>query len=386
MNTNFNKCKILSLFICVIVLLTAMPVKVIMAAEETNSVISEVEKETEETEKTSGKKEEKNVLITAGAGTLLNSDITMQDEEIVELTKSNTTEAIEVKTLEKSAEESDLVMANVNEYVNVRAEASQDSAKIGQFYKDCGGHILEQKDGWTKMQSGNVIGWVRDDFLLFGEEAKTLAKEVGMLTATSTTQSLRVRKEPSLDAGILGLLAENETMEAISEDGDWVSVSYEGTTAYVSAEYVTVDFQLDTAESMEEIKAREAAELEAKRHVQKEAIMTSASDLDVLAALIQCEAGGESYEGQVAVGSVVMNRVRCAGYPNSIKEVIYASGQFSPASSGKMSGLILNGNIKESCRQAAQEVVNGTCNVGDAMHFRRVGTKEGIVIGNHVFW
>ena len=114
MNTNFNKCKILSLFICVIVLLTAMPVKVIMAAEETNSVISEVEKETKETAKTSEKKEEKNVLITAGAGTLLNSDITMQDEELVELTKSNTTEAIEVKTLEKSAEESDLVMANVN--------------------------------------------------------------------------------------------------------------------------------------------------------------------------------------------------------------------------------------------------------------------------------
>ena len=61
MNTNFNKCKILSLFICVIVLLTAMPVKVIMAAEETNSVISEVEKETKETAKTSEKKEEKNV-------------------------------------------------------------------------------------------------------------------------------------------------------------------------------------------------------------------------------------------------------------------------------------------------------------------------------------
>lgn len=386
MTTNFSKCKIISLIICFIMILTAMPVKVIMAAEETKSVINEVEKETEEAAKTSEKKTEKNVPITAGAGTLLNSDITMQDEELVELTKSNTTEAIEVKTLEKTAEESDLVMANVNQYVNVRAEASQDSEKIGQFYKDCGGHILEQKDGWTKMQSGNVTGWVKDDYLIFGEEAETLAKEVGMLTATSLTQSLRVRKEPSLDSGILGLLAENETMEAISEDGDWVSVSYEGTTAYVSAEYVKVDFQLDTAESMEEIKAREAAEVEAKRNVQKEAIMTSSSDLDVLAALIQCEAGGESYEGQIAVGAVVMNRVRCGGYPNSIKEVIYASGQFSPASSGKMTNLILNGNIKESCRQAAQEVVNGVCNIGDAMHFRRVGTKDGIVIGNHVFW
>lgn len=385
MNANFNKCKIVSVFLCVIMFLTTMPVKVIMAAEQTKNVITEVE-ETKEAEDTSKKHEVKSSLITAGAATLLNTDIVMQDEELVELVKSNTTEAIEVKTLEKPAEESDLVMANVNEYVNVRAEATQDSEKLGQLYKDCGGHIIEQKDGWTKMQSGNVTGWVRDDFLLFGEEAETLAKEVGMLTATSTTQSLRVRKEPNLDAGILGLLAENETMEAISEDGEWVSVSYEGTTAYVSAEYVTVDFQLDVAESMEEIKAREAAELEAKRNVQKEAIMANSSDLDVLAALIQCEAGGEPYEGQLAVGAVVMNRVRCGGYPNTIKEVIYASGQFSPASSGKMTNLILNGNIKESCRQAAQEAVNGVCNVGDSMHFRRVGSKQGIIIGNHVFW
>ena len=81
-----------------------------------------------------------------------------------------------------------------------------------------------------------------------------------------------------------------------------------------------------------------------------------------------------------------MNRVRSGGYPNTITDVIYASGQFTPASTGRLNSLILSGNIKESCRQAAQAVVSGTCNVGDALHFRRVGTKEGIIIGNHVFW
>ena len=133
-------------------------------------------------------------------------------------------------------------------------------------------------------------------------------------------------------------------------------------------------------------RARAAAAAEAKRVAQKEAVMASASEVDILAALIQCEAGGEPYEGQVAVGAVVMNRVRSGGYPNTITDVIYASGQFVPASKGKMESLILNGNIKASCVQAANEVINGACNVGDALHFRRNNGSDGLVIGNDVFY
>ena len=155
----------------------------------------------------------------------------------------------------------------------------------------------------------------------------------------------------------------------------------------------SVEFGIDTAESMEAIREREeteraraAAEAEAKRVQQKEAVFATASELDILAALIQCEAGGEPYEGQVAVGAVVMNRVRNGGYPNSITEVIYASGQFVPASGGRMESLILNKTTKASCIQAAQEAINGACNVGDALHFRRNNGRPGLVIGNHVFW
>ena len=152
------------------------------------------------------------------------------------------------------------------------------------------------------------------------------------------------------------------------------------------SEYVRVEFGIDTAESMEAIREREeaeraraAAEAEAKRVQQKEAVFATASELDILAALIQCEAGGEPYEGQVAVGAVVMNRVRNGGYPNSITEVIYASGQFVPASGGRMESLILNKTTKASCVQAAQEAINGACNVGDALHFRRNNGRPGLV-------
>lgn len=378
MKANCRNWKTLFPLLSLSVVLSATPMN--LSAEDTKTEEVQIEEEIEEVDQKT-----EAVQLSAGAAVLLDMDIAMADEEIVELVKSNTTEAISVKTLTKR-EDSTLVMAKVNEYVNIREEASQDATKLGVLYKDCGGHIVERKDGWTKIQSGDIAGWIKDEYLYFGDEAQALAEEVGIMTAYSQTETLRVRKEPGLDAGVLGLLAEGEAVEAIAEHGEWVEVSYEGTTGYVSAEYVKVEFDIDVAESMEVILARQAAEEEAKRNEQKAAVLASASEVDILAALIQCEAGGESYEGQIAVGSVVMNRVRCGGYPNTITDVIYASGQFTPACTGKLDRLILSGNIKASCIQAAQDVINGTCNIGDALHFRRVGTKEGIVIGNHVFW
>ena len=104
------------------------------------------------------------------------------------------------KQQEEKKTSSTLVMANVNNTLNVRAEADETSEKAGYLYKDCGGTILERKDGWTKLQSGDLVGWARDDYLLFGEEAEALANEVGNLIVNIETDSLRVRKSPSLDS------------------------------------------------------------------------------------------------------------------------------------------------------------------------------------------
>lgn len=80
-----------------------------------------------------------------------------------------------------------------------------------------------------------------------------------------------------------------------------------------------------------------------------------------------------------------MNRVRSGGYPNTISEVIYASGQFPPARNGAVERKIEKG-VKASCLQAAQEAISGVSNVGTATHFRRAGNHDGIVVGSHVFW
>lgn len=291
---------------------------------------------------------------------------------------------------EKKDETGTLVMANVKDALNVRSDASQDASKVGKLYKDCGGTVLERKDGWTKIQSGALVGWASDQYLLFDDEALALANDVGKMIAIIDTESLRVRKEPSAEdgVGIYGLLPKGEIVEVISQDEEtgWVCIDYDGQDGYVSAEFVKLDFLIDSGETMEEINAREEAEKEAKRHVNYGAYTTDADTTLLLAALIQCEAGGESYEGQVAVGAVVMNRVRSSAYPDSIHGVIYASGQFTPAMNGKVNTVYESGKIKESCVRAAEEAIAGTSNVGSCTHFRRNNGHDGIVIGNHVFY
>lgn len=294
---------------------------------------------------------------------------------------------LELQIEKKEESESRLVMTNVTSALNVRSDASITAKKVGKLYGDCGGTILERKDGWTKLQSGNVIGWCSDEFLLFGDDALEVAASVGKRVATINTESLRVREQPEKNAEIYGLLPQGEIVEVIDQEMDgWVCVDYEGHDGYVQAEYVTLDFLIDAGETVEEIAAREKKEEEARRFVNYGEFTVDTDTMLLLAALIHCEARGESYEGQVAVGAVVMNRVRSSAYPNTIQGVIYASGQFTPAMSGKVDQVLKSGKINESCIKAAKEALSGKSNVGDRTHFRRNNGRAGLVIGNHVFY
>lgn len=116
------------------------------------------------------------------------------------------------------------------------------------------------------------------------------------------------------------------------------------------------------------------------------ATVTSASNVQLLAAIIECEAGGESYEGKIAVGNVVMNRVASNRYPNTIAEVLYQRSQFTPVTSGRFV-LVLSRGANGACTQAAQDVLSGKRAVGtEIYHFCRVNGTPGTIIGNHVFY
>lgn len=323
--------------------------------------------------------------------------------EIVRDTDSDTTKKGEVAGIPYD----ELVMADVDEAVNVRESASEDSKILGKFFKECGGRILERGDGWTKVSTGDLTGWINNDYLMFGDKAVELAEKVVEKTATCTTDCLRVRKTADPDGTVLDLLAVGDQMAVLGEDGEWTKVEFsDGDEGYVSSEYVTVADSLGTGKTMEVILAEEEKVRKSKAEAEAAArkaevdagrttkttktnsapVSAEVSDQILLAALIQAEGGNQPYEGQVSVGTVVMNRLKSGRYGGSIASVIYAKGQFGPAGSG-MVAQIANAGPKASCLQAAQEAMSGASYVGGATHFRNVSSGyPGIVIGSHVFW
>ena len=143
--------------------------------------------------------------------------------------------------------------------------------------------------------------------------------------------------------------------------------------------------ELTKAEAQKAQEAREQAEAEAKRKAEEEAARAqiAAEDQKLLASIIFCEAGNQPYEGQVAVGAVIMNRVRSGVYPNSISEVIYQSGQFGPAMTGWLDTVRSSEGYTQTAMQAAADAMAGVNPIGDCLYFGN--GNYGIQIGDHFF-
>lgn len=303
----------------------------------------------------------------------------------IDLEKENKEETTKPEE-DVSDEWSDRVMADVEESVNIRAEANEEAEIVGKLYKGAAADILEVGDEWTKISSGSIEeGYVKNEFLAFGEEAEEVAERDGSTIAVVETDGLRLRSEASEESSILDLAENGEELTVISEEDGWVEVEYTSEeTAYVSSDYVSVDFVLGEAITIEEEKAIQAEKARKEAEARMREIENS-EDAALLAALVKMEAGGESYEGKLAVASVVMNRVKSGAYPNTVSGVIYQSGQFPGAANGTLAACMGAGG---DCKRAAVEALAGINNVGNLKHFNsvsRIGTN-GLVIGNHCFY
>lgn len=128
-----------------------------------------------------------------------------------------------------------------------------------------------------------------------------------------------------------------------------------------------------------------AEQAEAQRKAEEEAAVAQLQEADkeLLASIIFCEAGNQSYEGQVAVGAVIMNRVKSAVYPNSISEVVYQSGQFGPAMTGWLDSVRYSAGYTPSAMQAAIDALSGSNPIGDCLYFDQGGM--GYQLGDHYF-
>ncbi|MBP3475493.1 MAG: C40 family peptidase [Lachnospiraceae bacterium] len=137
--------------------------------------------------------------------------------------------------------------------LNIRAVAAEDGKLVGKLPKNAACEVLDSDDTWAHIKSGEVEGYVSQEFLLTGIQAKRRAEELATTMARVTTDSLKVRAEANTDSEVITMVANGEELEVIEVEGDWVKVGLDAEEVFVSAEYVDVSSQLSTAITMTEL-------------------------------------------------------------------------------------------------------------------------------------
>lgn len=298
----------------------------------------------------------------------------------------------------------DKVLPRVNEFLNIRKDADSNSEVVGKLYKNSYAVIVDRGTEWTKVKSGGVEGYVSNEYLYFDDDAVTIAKSLDAFQIKVTAGSVNIRMKPTTESDIVGKASKGDTYTHVPEmdTQEWVAVQYneDGTLAYISKDYIDEEFQLKTAVSKaEEEEAKKAAELakalqEAKKYkpesTNRAAITVSDDELYLLAIVVAMEAGGESYEGQLAVANVVVNRMLDGYWGKTITDVVYAPGQFSGANSGRIEKF--STRVTESNKRAAVEALAGNNNIGDYMYFimknkaNYSSYKKYYILGCHCFY
>ncbi|MCR4728951.1 MAG: C40 family peptidase [Lachnospiraceae bacterium] len=165
----------------------------------------------------------------------------------------------------------DLVIAQVSSYVNIRSKPDTSGEILGKLYNNSVGRFIEETDGWIKIKSGTVEGYVKAEYCVAGLEALRIARDVEITYATINVSSLRVRQKPTTDSAILGSFSKGDELEVLAEEDGFAKVSYNNKTGYISLEYVDIHTEFVEAESIEEERARLKAEEEARRKAKEAA-------------------------------------------------------------------------------------------------------------------
>lgn len=383
-------------------------------------------------------------------------------------------------------------VADVDTQVNIRANASTKSEIVGYLPKGASADLIEKGEKWSHIISNGVEGYIKNDYLAYGEDAEYLANVYGTQGVKVNWDGVNLFSSPDAAADILDSADNGSEYSLISEDGDWYQVQMDDVTvAYVPAEdaeemiitdravaistadvnvsdadantdttdsvaqgyydpngwgwnaagYGTADtdstynddsysadgayddtsadsiyadnsynadstytgetyesdstygtdgsytdnsYSEDTTADASYDTADDTYDSAASTGSEETVTTADSSDLNLLAAIIYCEAGNQSREGKVAVGAVVLNRVASASFPNSISEVVYQAGQFTPAYSGALASALASG-VPSDCVEAAQAALNGENPVGGALYFN-TGSGTGVKIGAHQFY
>ena len=298
---------------------------------------------------------------------------------------------------------------DAKDMLDIHAEANTASAVVGQVMEDGHVAILAKYNDWVQIQAGEIAGWVPAENLveteISNEEAvaaneQVIAERTG---ATASEDEFFAEEEVQQDETAAlqaeaSEAAQNEIEEVqAAEEAARIEAEAQAKAAAEEAAQLEAEAQAKAAaeeaarlEAEAQAKAaEEAARLAAEAQQAALAAQTAAistEELKLLANIIYCEAGSESYVGKVAVGNVIMNRVKSASQPNTITEVVYAKGQFSPVRNGSLQRALSSDKADAACYQAAIEALAGAQPVGGKLFFRRNNGRSGQVIGHHVFY
>lgn len=183
------------------------------------------------------------------------------DADSIVISAGATDDGLEISLPEEGEEEDDvdtlygytnLGIAIVDDHLNVRETADDNSKIVGKMSNDSGCEILEVVGNKAHIVSGSVEGYVSIDYILTGDMAATYANQIVKKLATVSADGLKVRTAPDLEAEVVNLVAYGEELEVVEELDGWVKVLYDGQEAYVNAEYVSVGEDLKTALNMSE--------------------------------------------------------------------------------------------------------------------------------------
>lgn len=227
-----------------------------------------------------------------------------------------------------------LVIAQVNDYVNVRSMPSEEGEIVGKLYDDSVGTFLGEENGWYQITSGSVTGYVKAEYCVTGDAAIELAKQVGTRIATVTTTTLKVRTEPSTEATTLGLVPIEDQLVVSDETDGWVRVDIEEGIGWVSTEFVTLHTEFVQAESKEE-EAKRLAKEEAERKKAREAAAAKA-------AKSASTSGTSASTATVAVGSGSEMGVAVAEYALQFVGNPYVYGGTSLTNGADCSGFVMS--------------------------------------------
>lgn len=277
---------------------------------------------------------------TAGVSLAVSDCLIESNEEAAQVAAEAEEQVSENETPVVESEYSDIAIAQVDNYVNVRSEPNTESEVLGKLYNNSAATILETtEDGWYRITSGNVTGYVKCEYVVAGDEE--LAKAVSTRYAKVTTTTLYVRTEPSTEASILTMVPIEDDLVVLDESTPgWVLVTTEEGEGYVSTDYVTLTTEFVQAESKEEEAARlakeeaerqaaaAAAEAARKKEAEAEAAAGDAGSADAgqsysapgssngqAVANYACQFVGNPY---VYGGSSLTNGTDCSGFVMSV--------------------------------------------------------------------